>query len=86
MEGQTGADKNRGSNKRESDNILLIFLPHSSGSFFPAMVCFSLLMEVISQYPYEQHEGGRYYSGYDDIIHDGESYTGYSIWVSPRST
>jgi hypothetical protein len=22
-----------------------------------------------------------YYSGYDDTIHQGESYTGYSIWV-----
>jgi putative alpha-1,2-mannosidase len=51
------------------------------------------------QYPYEQSESGRYYSGYDDKvsrsycagvfclpiiackkIHDGESYTGYSIW------
>lgn len=33
------------------------------------------------KYPYEQSEGGRYYSGYDDSIHAGESYTGYSIWV-----
>jgi putative alpha-1,2-mannosidase len=34
-----------------------------------------------NQYPYEQSEDGRYYSGYDDSIHTGMSYTGYSIWV-----
>ena len=33
------------------------------------------------QYPYEQDEYGRYYSGYDDSVHEGVSYTGYSIWV-----
>ncbi|KAI0029439.1 glycoside hydrolase family 92 protein [Vararia minispora EC-137] len=32
------------------------------------------------QYPYEQSEDGHYYSGYDDEVHEGESYTGYSIW------
>ena len=34
-----------------------------------------------TQYPYEQDEYGRYYSGYDDSVHEGISYTGYSIWV-----
>ena len=34
------------------------------------------------QYPYEQDEDGRYYSGYDNQVHEGVSYTGYSIWVS----
>jgi len=38
------------------------------------------------QYPYEQHEQNRYYSGYDNVVHQleqgGESYTGYSIWAS----
>ncbi|GJE97274.1 glycoside hydrolase family 92 protein [Phanerochaete sordida] len=37
------------------------------------------------QYPYEQSEGGRYYSGYDDAVHEGESYTGYSIWDTFRA-
>ncbi|KAI0693475.1 glycoside hydrolase family 92 protein [Cytidiella melzeri] len=37
------------------------------------------------QYPYEQSEGGRYYSGYDDSVHEGESYTGYSIWDTYRA-
>ncbi|KAG6896377.1 hypothetical protein C0992_008697 [Termitomyces sp. T32_za158] len=37
------------------------------------------------QYPYEQHEQGRYYSGYDGRIHEGESYTGYSIWDTYRA-
>ncbi len=33
-------------------------------------------------YPSEQHEEGRYYSAYDNKIHEGsESYTAYSIWV-----
>jgi putative alpha-1,2-mannosidase len=34
------------------------------------------------QYPNEQSEGGMYYSGYDQAVHHGVSYTGYSIWVS----
>ena len=34
-----------------------------------------------TQYPYEQDEYGSYYSGYDDSIHEGVSYNGYSIWV-----
>ncbi|KAL4075454.1 glycoside hydrolase family 92 protein [Scleroderma citrinum] len=37
------------------------------------------------QYPYEQDEYGRYYSGYDDTVHDGVSYTGYSIWDTYRA-
>ncbi|THH04809.1 hypothetical protein EW145_g5249 [Phellinidium pouzarii] len=37
------------------------------------------------QYPYEQHEDGKYYSGYDGMVHDGESYTGYSIWDTFRA-
>ncbi|KIY52765.1 glycoside hydrolase family 92 protein [Fistulina hepatica ATCC 64428] len=40
------------------------------------------------QYPYEQHEwDGRpvYYSGYDDAVHEGESYSGYSIWDTYRA-
>ncbi|KAI5115924.1 hypothetical protein M0805_004036 [Coniferiporia weirii] len=37
------------------------------------------------QYPYEQHEGGKYYSGYDNLVHEGESYTGYSIWDTFRA-
>ncbi|KZP18378.1 glycoside hydrolase family 92 protein [Athelia psychrophila] len=37
------------------------------------------------QYPYEQDEGGKYYSGYDDAVHEGKSYTGYSIWDTYRA-
>ncbi|EKM58752.1 glycoside hydrolase family 92 protein [Phanerochaete carnosa HHB-10118-sp] len=37
------------------------------------------------QYPYEQSEDGQYYSGYDDTVHEGESYTGYSIWDTFRA-
>ncbi|KAI0365463.1 glycoside hydrolase family 92 protein [Pilatotrama ljubarskyi] len=37
------------------------------------------------QYPYEQSEDGHYYSGYDDTVHEGESYTGYSIWDTFRA-
>ncbi|CCM03871.1 uncharacterized protein FIBRA_06022 [Fibroporia radiculosa] len=37
------------------------------------------------QYPYEQDEGGQYYSGYDDSIHEGVSYTGYSNWDTFRA-
>ncbi|TCD66218.1 hypothetical protein EIP91_001665, partial [Steccherinum ochraceum] len=37
------------------------------------------------QYPYEQDENGKYYSGYDDKVHEGVSYTGYSIWDTFRA-
>ncbi|KAG1733237.1 glycoside hydrolase family 92 protein [Suillus paluster] len=37
------------------------------------------------QYPYEQSEYGQYYSGYDDAVHQGVSYTGYSIWDTYRA-
>ncbi|KAF8432203.1 glycoside hydrolase family 92 protein [Boletus edulis BED1] len=37
------------------------------------------------QYPYEQDEYGKYYSGYDDSIHEGISYTGYSVWDTFRA-
>ncbi|KAJ6544363.1 glycosyl hydrolase family 92-domain-containing protein [Mycena capillaripes] len=37
------------------------------------------------QYPYEQDEGGQYYSGYDNQVHTGQSYTGYSIWDTFRA-
>ncbi|EJF59982.1 glycoside hydrolase family 92 protein [Dichomitus squalens] len=37
------------------------------------------------QYPYEQEEDGKYYSGYDDQVHEGISYTGYSIWDTFRA-
>ncbi|KDR71062.1 hypothetical protein GALMADRAFT_281953 [Galerina marginata CBS 339.88] len=41
------------------------------------------------QFPTEQHERNRYYSGYDNQVHEleegGESYTGYSIWDTFRA-
>ncbi|KAG2132096.1 glycoside hydrolase family 92 protein [Suillus clintonianus] len=37
------------------------------------------------QYPYEQSEDGQYYSGYDDAVHEGVSYTGYSNWDTYRA-
>ena len=36
------------------------------------------------QYPSEQDEDGKYYSGYDNQVHEGNSYTSYSVWVRPR--
>ena len=33
------------------------------------------------QYPSEQDEDGKYYSGYDNQVHEGNSYTSYSVWV-----
>jgi hypothetical protein len=32
-------------------------------------------------YPSEQSEENMYYSAYDNQVHEGPSYTGYSIWV-----
>ncbi|HEX4285305.1 MAG TPA: GH92 family glycosyl hydrolase [Terracidiphilus sp.] len=36
-------------------------------------------------YPRVFSEDGRYYSAFDDTIHDGESYTAYSIWDTFRA-
>lgn len=41
----------------------------------------SIRLRRLCQYPYEQDEYGRYYSGYDNAIHQGVSYNGYSNWV-----
>ena len=53
--------------------------------FFHALQVGSLVINAYTyssaQYPYEQDEYGKYYSGYDDSIHEGISYTGYSNWV-----
>ncbi|KAJ7342642.1 glycosyl hydrolase family 92-domain-containing protein [Mycena albidolilacea] len=37
------------------------------------------------QFPYEQDEDGHYYSAYDNQVHKGQSYTGYSIWDTFRA-
>ncbi|WP_394821759.1 GH92 family glycosyl hydrolase [Pendulispora albinea] len=37
------------------------------------------------QYPSEASEYGRYYSAYDDRVHEGESYTSYSLWDTFRA-
>lgn len=37
------------------------------------------------QYPSEMSEHGRYYSAYDDKVHSGVSYTGYSTWDTYRA-
>jgi predicted alpha-1,2-mannosidase len=36
-------------------------------------------------YPRIFSEGGRYYSAFDDRVHEGESYTAYSIWDTFRA-
>ena len=36
-------------------------------------------------YPKEFSEQGRYYSAFDDAVHQGESYTAYSIWDTFRA-
>jgi predicted alpha-1,2-mannosidase len=36
-------------------------------------------------YPREFSEYGRYYSAFDDAVHEGESYTAYSIWDTFRA-
>lgn len=49
-----------------------------SDSFCFRRPCFQISL----QYPYEQDEDGKYYSGYDETVHEGPSYTGYSNWVN----
>ncbi|EPQ59845.1 glycoside hydrolase family 92 protein [Gloeophyllum trabeum ATCC 11539] len=54
------------------------------GSIENKLVFYTAVYHTL-QYPYEQHEDGKYYSGYDDAVHEGESYTGYSIWDTFRA-
>ena len=37
------------------------------------------------QFPAEFSEGGRYYSPFDDTIHQGETYTSFSLWDTYRT-
>ena len=37
------------------------------------------------QYPFETSEEGHYYSGYDNVVHEGESFGGYSNWDTFRA-
>ncbi|KAG7094825.1 hypothetical protein E1B28_005638 [Marasmius oreades] len=42
------------------------------------------------QFPYEVHDpsptgASQYYSGYDNAVHEGDSYSGYSIWDTYRA-
>ncbi|GAA3195990.1 MULTISPECIES: GH92 family glycosyl hydrolase [Streptomyces] len=46
---------------------------------------FSTSMYHALQYPSENSEHGRYYSAYDDKVHSGTSYTGYSLWDTFRA-
>ena len=66
----------------ETREIFYTALFHALQVGTSLVVSTRLATDVVWQYPYEQSEGGRYYSGYDDAVHTGESYTGYSLWVS----
>ncbi|KAJ3774306.1 glycosyl hydrolase family 92-domain-containing protein [Lentinula raphanica] len=64
-------------NSSESEDKLAVFLT----GVYHAM-----------QYPYEVHEtipsstnASHYYSAYDNALHEGESYSGYSIWDTYRA-
>ncbi|MCX5345559.1 GH92 family glycosyl hydrolase [Streptomyces atratus] len=52
--------------------------PDQSAVFYTAMY-------HALQYPSEMSEHGRYYSAYDDKVHSGVSYTGYSLWDTFRA-
>ncbi|WP_329168021.1 GH92 family glycosyl hydrolase [Streptomyces sp. NBC_01267] len=52
--------------------------PDQSAVFYTAMY-------HALQYPSEMSEHGRYYSAYDDKVHSGVSYTGYSTWDTYRA-
>ncbi|KAG2093308.1 glycoside hydrolase family 92 protein [Suillus discolor] len=46
---------------------------------------YTAFFHTLQAYPYEQSEYGQYYSGYDDAVHQGISYTGYSNWDTFRA-
>lgn len=47
--------------------------------------CFYTALYRTMQYPREFSEYGRYYSAFDDIIHDGVSYNDFSLWDTFRA-
>jgi hypothetical protein len=59
-----------------------MFLPFGCRLFGGSLTC-----SVAIQYPYGQDEDDRYYSGYDDKVRGGVSYTGYwSVNILDLST
>ena len=46
---------------------------------------FATAMHHALMYPVEFSEGGRYYSGFDDRIHEGTRYTSFSLWDTYRA-
>ncbi|MDI2130100.1 GH92 family glycosyl hydrolase [Yinghuangia seranimata] len=56
-----------------------------SGGAPDQLATFYTAMYHALQYPSEMSEQGRYYSAYDDTVHSGVSYTGYSLWDTFRA-
>ncbi|CDO69453.1 Glycoside Hydrolase Family 92 protein [Trametes cinnabarina] len=73
------AEKTRAAWAEKLDRIKVEGASHEDAEVFYTGIFHTL------QYPYEQDEDGHYYSGYDDAVHAGSSYTGYSIWDTFRA-
>jgi predicted alpha-1,2-mannosidase len=58
---------------------------HIDGATPDQRAVFYTAMYHALQYPSEMSEYGRYYSAYDDEVHKGVSYTGYSLWDTFRA-
>ncbi|WP_344635247.1 GH92 family glycosyl hydrolase [Kitasatospora cystarginea] len=58
---------------------------HIQGATADQLAIFYTAMFHALQYPSEMSEHGRYYSAYDDKVHNGVSYTGYSLWDTFRA-
>ncbi|GAA2817617.1 hypothetical protein GCM10010441_47690 [Kitasatospora paracochleata] len=58
---------------------------HIQGATPDQLAVFYTAMFHALQYPSEMSEHGRYYSAYDDKVHNGVSYTGYSLWDTFRA-
>lgn len=58
---------------------------HIDGATPEQLTTFYTAMHHALQYPSEMSEYGRYYSAYDDKVHRGVSYTGYSLWDTFRA-
>ena len=76
---QQTVDKTRAQWSDKLDRVRLKgATPDQSAVFYTAMY-------HALQYPSEMSEHGRYYSAYDDKVHSGVSYTGYSTWDTYRA-
>ena len=76
---QTVVQQNRNEWKKYFDRVKV------DGGTYDQKVCFYTALYRTLQYPRIFSEYGRYYSAFDDKVHEGVSYNDYSLWDTFRA-